>query len=109
MTWVTIYNHLGYLEAPSTVPSTVPVPLTAIANKLDSLDTQLETAIIDSMAVKVGELTIDYNQHINHLRTQGTRWLKQLSHLAAIPIAYDKYTAKVPGDIGDSPLAVRSY
>ncbi|MBE9178679.1 hypothetical protein IQ268_08915 [Oculatella sp. LEGE 06141] len=63
----------------------------ALLDELGEIDGQLSAARQDSMAKQVGQLSLSYSQHVSHLKSEGSRLMKELSHLLGISIAYNKY------------------
>lgn len=66
----------------------------AVLTELADIDTKLSDARADSMAVGVGKLTLSYSQHVAHLKSEGTRSLRELSSLVGVQIVFDKYKSK---------------
>jgi hypothetical protein len=64
----------------------------AILGQLDEIDGALHQAALDSMAVKVDTLTLDYGGHGATLRNRGSELLRELSRLSGIPVVADRYT-----------------
>ena len=56
------------------------------ASELTTIKTQWRAARGDSMAVKVGELSVDYKQHLRILKTDGMRLENLLSKLTTVKI-----------------------
>lgn len=69
----------------------------SIMASLVTIDEALQSAPLDSMAVKVDKLEVSYSQHLVLLKQEASRLLAELSQLVEIPIAYDKYSRKSPG------------
>lgn len=65
-----------------------------IVSQLVALDQQIVDAMGDSMALKVGELTVDFQRHIKTLRGQGSLLLNELSAVVGLPLLYNKYTGR---------------
>jgi uncharacterized membrane-anchored protein YhcB (DUF1043 family) len=63
----------------------------AIFLELDAIDIQLKDALSDSMAMRIDNLEVNYERHYQHLSSEGSRLLQELSNLTGMPIAYDKY------------------
>lgn len=55
------------------------------------IDLQLANARSDSMAQGVGNLKLSYSQHVKHLKSEGSRYLQELSNLLGVEVIYDKY------------------
>lgn len=66
------------------------------------VDAQLKAARSDSMATAVGQLHLSYSQHVTHLKSEGSRLLKELSFVLGVKLVYNKYA------IGQSK-STRSY
>lgn len=60
--------------------------ITDTAAELTTIKTQWKAARGDSMAVKVGELTVDYKQHLRVLKTDGMRLENLLSQLTTVKL-----------------------
>lgn len=56
------------------------------AAELTTIKAQWKAARGDSMAVKVGELTVDYKQHLRVLKTDGMRLENLLSQLTTVKL-----------------------
>jgi hypothetical protein len=69
---------------------------------LAALDQKLVDATADSMAVGVGQLNLNYAQHVAHLKSEGSRSLRELSQILGVRLAYNKYA-------GASTISIRSY
>lgn len=82
--------------------------LDSIVAKLDVIDQNIEQNTQDSMATKVGNITVDYVRNLQILKSEGSRLLSELSQLAGFPIAYDKYLGLIPNS-STHPLTVRNY
>lgn len=74
----------------------------ALMAELETIDTQLTAARADSMARGVGQLRLSYAQHVAHLKSEGSRILKELAQKLGIEILFNKYTQ------GQSP-STKSY
>lgn len=83
------------------------VPLLEIIDALTTIDDQLTSARDDSMAEKVGELEVNYAQHVAHLKSEGSRLLRQLEALTEVPLRFDKYRGNTPR--GSTSTSVISY
>lgn len=70
--------------------------IAGILDQLDLIDAQLNAARSDSQAVKVGELTVNYQNHVNHLLGEGSRTLAHLSNLVGVLARWDKYAQYSP-------------
>ena len=76
-----------------------------INNEITAIDLRLEEARSDSMAVKVDDLNVDYKQHVQHLLSEGSRLLKELSFIVDLPLVYNRYknsSTDLSGDGGSS-------
>lgn len=80
--------------------------ITTLIETLTEIDEQLNSARSDSMAIAVGELKLDYRQHISHLKSEGSRLLRQLSALTEVAIKFDKYRGISPSSSASSISAV---
>lgn len=56
------------------------------------VDAKLKAAQSDSMAQTVGNLRLSYPRHVAHLKSEGSRALKELAHMLGIALAYNKYS-----------------
>ena len=65
-----------------------------IINELGVIDENLIGARTDSMATQLDTIGLDYKQHVNHQKSEGTRLLSELSNMAGIEVFYDKYSQK---------------
>ena len=64
-----------------------------LSDQLVALDVEIATNIRDSMAVKVQDLTLNYAQYIRETRALASQVLNDLSFIASVPIAFNKYTS----------------
>ena len=81
----------------------------AIMDALELLDTQIQQAITDSMAVEVGDLKLDYQAYLRNLRSEGDRQLKMLAQLVRerpynLELNYNPYAGG-----GSGVVAVQAY
>ncbi len=65
---------------------------------LQEIDEMLKNALRDSMAVEVGELTVNYGNHIAQLKNEGSTKLRELSVITGIPLLFDKYSGRGAND-----------
>lgn len=72
--------------------------------RLVILDTELETNIRDSMAVKIQDIGVNYAGYIAQARAQGSRLLKELAAATSTPVTFDRYS----GSSGNS-ITIRNY
>lgn len=77
--------------------------------QLNAIDVALTAARIDSMATAVGELKVNYAQHIGLLKAEGSRLLKELSNLTGLAVAYDRFSGQSPITVRRSPWGFQSY
>lgn len=78
-------------------------PANATTGDQGGIDAKLKAATADSMAVGVGQLNLNYPQHIAHLKSEGSRSLRELSNILGVSVAYNKYAG------GSSTASMRSY
>lgn len=106
-----VHTYLGQ-------PDTLVLPLLSVERQTDvdrllaelaDLDELLAAALRDSMAVKVGELTVDYARHITQLRQEGSGKLRLLSILSGVPLLFDKYTGRSVTSGGNSQYSLRRF
>jgi hypothetical protein len=83
--------------------------LNDIYDKLVIIDNAIDQNALDSMALAIGDIKVDYNRNMAILKAEGSRYLQQLSQLAGVPIDYDKYLGRSPGKFSKTPLVVRNY
>lgn len=62
-----------------------------IITQLVAIDLALASARLDSMAVQVDKLAVDYVQHMALLKAEGSRLLKELSNVSGLAVVYDRY------------------
>lgn len=107
---MTISLQLGYTN--EDIEPTLSDARLAKANdliaQLNAIDTALASATLDSMAVAVGELKVDYARHIALLKLEGSRLLKELSNISGIPIVYDRYYGST-AVVKSQPYSFQSY
>lgn len=81
-----------------------------IISQLEAIDLALASARLDSMAIQVDKLTVDYAKHIALLKAEGSRLLKELSNLSGLPLVYDRYYGSSRETvIKRSPYMFQSY
>ena len=102
----TVKILLGYSAEPNILTTELSEPHSAekialiqsiIAELTDpttGIDGQLKAARTDSMAMAVGNLRLSYSQHVAHLKSEGTRYLQELSNVLGVPILFNKYRTK---------------
>lgn len=110
----TIRVQLGYNDdAPDPVlPLAVQDRVTAILSELAAIDEALKAGTLDSMALSVGELKVDYSRHIAQLERRGTQLLRELSFLSGLAIAFDRFSKSLSTSVttvGSSPFSIQSY
>lgn len=66
--------------------------MSALLQQIADIDAKLTAATEDSMAEKVDSLGLNYRQHVKHLKSEGSRLLRQLSNVTGLKIEYNKYT-----------------
>lgn len=84
---------------------------------INAVENALNSAVLDSMALQVGDLKVDYSAHISQLKNQGTILLIQLSKLTGLPIAFDKFQLSAGntggnggnGSVYGQSLVIQSY
>lgn len=103
-----ILETLGYYEVPEGLPR-VTTNIMTLCTRLTVIDSQIDTGLTDSMAVTVGELSVDFGRHIQLLKQEGSRILKTISAMSGIPIKYDRYLGRSPGEVTTSPMSVKTY
>lgn len=103
-----ILEQLGYIEAPENNPI-VNSKTSELVYRLNLIDLAISSAVNDSMAVKVGDLAVDYGKHIYLMKQEGTRLLKQLAILSSVPLYYDKYVGRHASEQSITPLRVTNY
>ena len=106
-----IYIQLGYNDSKlePTLDEARTAKANALCSQLEAIDTALASAVLDSMAMAVGELKVDYAKHIALLKLEGSRLLKELSNVSGLPIAYDRYYGRVNSATPRSVYMFQSY
>lgn len=77
--------------------------------QLDAIDSALAAARLDSMAVQVDKLTVDYTKHMALLKAEGSRLLKELSNLVGLAISYDRFYGSGSTTVKRSAYTFQSY
>lgn len=67
----------------------------------------LDAAMLDAMAVKVGDLELDYGTYLNNLKMMGSSNIAMLSQFTGIPLKMDMFTGRVSNTIS-SPFSIQS-
>jgi hypothetical protein len=62
--------------------------------ELDNIDLLLKDALSTSFVTESRGSKLSYSAHVNHLKIEGTRLLKELTHLVSIEVKYNKYAPK---------------
>lgn len=98
----TVAQYLGYGAVPC--PNLIALlqerhndlflPSIEIVSELQGIDSQLTQARLDSMTQKIDDLQVNYTAHVAHLRSEGSRLIKQLSALLDYPWHFDKYAGR---------------
>lgn len=83
-------------------------PSMEIIDQLQTIDEQLTQARADSMAEKIDGLQVNYQDHVAHLRSEGSRLLRQLSALLDYPLHFDKYSGRYTAQ-PQSSASITSY
>jgi hypothetical protein len=65
-----------------------------ILTELVDIDTKLKAATQDSYATEVRNVKLNYAFHINHLKSNATALLEELSNLTDVPLKKNKYFPK---------------
>lgn len=94
-----IRYHCGYREIEQMASTPLTEEFSAeevtqvqrLIDELADVDKALTAARTDSMAIAVGNLKVDYRQHVQHLKDEGTRVLEELAHLTDIHLHRNKY------------------
>lgn len=84
------------------------VPSMEIIDQLQVIDEQLTQARSDSMTQKIDDLQVNYQAHAAHLRSEGSRLLRQLSALLDYPLHFDKYSGRYAVE-PQSSASITSY
>lgn len=103
-----VLEVLGYFTEPEVLPR-VSTNILYLCTRLTVIDGQIDTGLTDSMAVTVGELSVDFGRHIQLLKQEGSRILKQIAAMSGIPINYDRYLGRSPDQATTSPMSIKSY
>lgn len=108
---MTIQMQLGYTSSLSLEP-VLDTMRTAKANdillQLQAIDQAIAAATLDSMAVEVGSLKVDYARHLSLLKTEGSRLLKDLANVSGLSVAYDRFSGGAAG-VSSTPVSWVSY
>lgn len=90
---MSISYYLGYIDDtqdPLLPPGRVRL-VEDLLTRLTHIDQAIQEAVGDSMAVKLGETTVDYAQHLDILRDEGSRLVHQLARASGLALVYDIY------------------
>lgn len=81
-----------------------------IITQLVAIDQALASARLDSMAIQVDKLTVDYTKHIALLKAEGSRLLKELANVTGLVVVYDRYYGSARETVAKrSPYMFQSY
>lgn len=108
---MTISLQLGYTneDLEPTLPDARLAKAKDLMAQLNAIDTALASATLDSMAVQVDKLTVDFAKHIALLKLEGSRLLKELANVSGLPIVYDRYYGSVETVTKRSVYFFQSY
>jgi hypothetical protein len=101
-----------YSTHPIQIPNYADEDRTAIQALLDEIadiENQIKTNTADSMAESVGGLKVNFTRNIMLLQAEGHRKLTLLARLSGVPIKFDRFLARAPGEHSITPVVVRSY
>lgn len=83
------YRKLQYTEYPLTEYRSAQIELRVL--RLNTIDAALSEAAVNSVAGMVGDMKLEYTNHINILRSEGSRILNEIANLAGIPVGFDRF------------------
>lgn len=106
---LTVATHLGYpMDSPDITVTPLNEALTLVTmERLNNIDDAIASAVLDSMAVEVSGLKVDYKQHLATLKSEGSRLLAQLGYFVNRPVYYDRFAGKYPFQAAS--FLVKSY
>lgn len=93
-TYEDITLALGHREPPEPLRvygDPLETRLLLLLSQLGEVDTAIHQAALDSMAVKVDTMTLDYAQQMSLLKQQGSNILQELSRLSGVDLVADRY------------------
>lgn len=95
------YNEVQYPEfAISTARQNV---IEERVLELTTIDDALKQARLNSVADSIGDIRLQFRNHISLLKEEGSRILKEISNLSGIPLEFDRYRGK------PRPMSFTSY
>jgi len=92
--WFTHHDeYASYLTTVETVMSepTYANRVTQIVNQLNDIDKMISDSRQNSMADMVGDIRVNYSQHIRNLHLDGNNLENELSDIMQLPIRYSRY------------------
>ncbi len=92
-------NYSEYLPFITNLPVHIGNRIDSLVTSLNAIDTALNDAPLDSMAVKIDKLEVSYTQHLALLKQEASRILEEISALVMLPINYDRYQRKNPNQV----------
>jgi hypothetical protein len=98
-----LINHLS-----EPFPDYIVQRVQTLVQDATEIDEQLNVARADSMALEIDTLKIDYMAHVRHLKSEGSRLLRQLEALVGIELNFDRYSGTSPRT-NHSSTSVVSY
>lgn len=103
---MTISSQLGYPtdDLEPVLETTRALQANSLMTQLAAIDAALSVSTLDSMAVEVGDLKVNYTRNIQLMKLEGSRLLKQLANLSGLPVLYDRFLPPQP-----NPWSVQSY
>ena len=80
---------------PNTIYAIQPVyenRVVEILDEIDEIDNQLREVRKESMTIKVDDISVNYNLHVNHLKSEGSRLLRELAFSVNVPLVLNRST-----------------
>jgi len=93
-----VATQLGYPMDSPDIPVTPQNEALVLATmtRLNQVDDAIASAVLDSMAVEVSGLKVDYKQHLATLKAEGSILIAQLGYFVNRPVYYDRFAGKYP-------------
>lgn len=104
---VSLGGLLGYNVVPDTSSDPVSEPLASVMVNILELQRLSSESRLDSVAVSIGDLKLDYNSYLGRMKAEASQQVKVLSSMTEQPIKVDIFSGTVPRS-GNNQYQVRS-
>ncbi|BAY23721.1 hypothetical protein NIES2100_35130 [Calothrix sp. NIES-2100] len=67
-----------------------------ILDDLDAINAKLKEAMDTSYVTESRSTKLSYAQHVRHLKSEGSRLLRELAHILCVAVEYNPYSINLP-------------